>query len=146
MNNLIKTSKKFPVPNKMKAWVLGNPNEFRTAVCCHLLDIICRTFGRYSELVDQLKMEIYASSICFFCLNRLKKNISFTFIRILVSHLMASAQKILFLIESKTNIFNLLSKENHRDEKIAMKNPLFRRDENVGFRRDEKVTFWCAKF
>ena len=40
---------------------LGNPNEFRTAVCCHLLDIICRTFGRYSELVDQLKMEIYAS-------------------------------------------------------------------------------------
>jgi hypothetical protein len=40
---------------------LGNPNEFRTAVCCHLLDIICRTFGRYSELVDKLKMEIYAS-------------------------------------------------------------------------------------
>lgn len=40
---------------------LGNPNEFRTAVCCHLLDVICRTFGRYSDLVDQLKMEIYAS-------------------------------------------------------------------------------------
>ena len=40
---------------------LGNPNEFRTAVCCHLLDVICRTFGRYSDLIDQLKMEVYAS-------------------------------------------------------------------------------------
>ena len=29
MDNAIKTSKKFPIPKKMKAWVLGNPNELK---------------------------------------------------------------------------------------------------------------------
>ena len=29
MHNSIKTSKKFPIPKKMKAWVLGNPNELK---------------------------------------------------------------------------------------------------------------------
>ncbi len=29
MSNLVKTSKKFLLPNKMKAWVLGNPNELK---------------------------------------------------------------------------------------------------------------------
>ena len=29
MDNSIKTSKKFPIPKKMKAWVLGNPNELK---------------------------------------------------------------------------------------------------------------------
>ena len=29
MSNLVKTSEKFPLPNKMKAWVLGNPNELK---------------------------------------------------------------------------------------------------------------------
>ena len=29
MDNSIKTSKKFPIPKTMKAWVLGNPNELK---------------------------------------------------------------------------------------------------------------------
>ena len=29
MGNSLKTSKKFPIPNTMKAWVLGNPNELK---------------------------------------------------------------------------------------------------------------------
>ena len=29
MHNSIKTSKKFPIPKTMKAWVLGNPNEIK---------------------------------------------------------------------------------------------------------------------
>ena len=29
MDNAIKTSKKFPIPKTMKAWVLGNPNELK---------------------------------------------------------------------------------------------------------------------
>ena len=29
MSNLVKTAEKFPLPNKMKAWVLGNPNELK---------------------------------------------------------------------------------------------------------------------
>ena len=29
MDDSIKTSKKFPIPKKMKAWVLGNPNELK---------------------------------------------------------------------------------------------------------------------
>ncbi len=29
MDNAIKTSKKFPIPKTMKAWVLGNPNEIK---------------------------------------------------------------------------------------------------------------------
>ena len=29
MNDLIKTSNKFPIPKSMKAWVLGNPNELK---------------------------------------------------------------------------------------------------------------------
>ena len=29
MHNSIKTSKKFPIPKTMKAWVLGNPNELK---------------------------------------------------------------------------------------------------------------------
>ncbi len=29
MDNSIKTSKKFPIPKTMKAWVLGNPNEIK---------------------------------------------------------------------------------------------------------------------
>ena len=41
--------------------LLGRPNEFETAVCCHLLDLVCRTFGRYSALVEQLKAEIYSA-------------------------------------------------------------------------------------
>jgi len=40
---------------------LGRPNEFETAVCCHLLDIVTKTFGRYSQLVEQLKVEIYSA-------------------------------------------------------------------------------------
>ena len=41
--------------------LLGRPNEFETAVCCHLLDLVCRTFGRYSALVEQLKEEIFSA-------------------------------------------------------------------------------------
>jgi len=40
---------------------LGRPNEFETAVCCHLLDVVTKTFGRYSLLVEQLKTEIYSA-------------------------------------------------------------------------------------
>ena len=29
MSNFVKTSKRFPIPDKMKAWVLGNPNELK---------------------------------------------------------------------------------------------------------------------
>ena len=29
MDNAVKTSKKFPIPKSMKAWVLGNPNELK---------------------------------------------------------------------------------------------------------------------
>ncbi len=29
MSNLVKTSENFPLPDKMKAWVLGNPNELK---------------------------------------------------------------------------------------------------------------------
>ena len=40
---------------------LGRPNEYETAVCCHLLDVVTKTFGRYSQLVEQLKVEIYSA-------------------------------------------------------------------------------------
>ena len=29
MSNLVKTSENFPLPDEMKAWVLGNPNELK---------------------------------------------------------------------------------------------------------------------
>ena len=40
---------------------LPHPNNFNTAVCCHLLDIVCRSFGRFSPLVDRLKNEIFSA-------------------------------------------------------------------------------------
>jgi hypothetical protein len=40
---------------------LGRPNEYETAVCCHLLEVVTKTFGRYSQLVEQLKVEIYSA-------------------------------------------------------------------------------------
>ena len=39
---------------------LGEPDDFRCAVCCHLLHVVCDTF-EYSSVVDQPRDELYSS-------------------------------------------------------------------------------------